>query len=251
MVPLLGRALTGLRRLREIAQPTIPSFRRYLPFIRGKAGLEIGGPSTSFGPGGVLPIYSRVGSLDNCDFSSQTVWAQHLQGFVFSPEKLPGRSIFCEGSALTPVPDGAYDFVLSCHNLEHFANPLKALHEWRRVLGPGGALILILPFYRDTFDHQRTPTPLSNMVEDFEHNVGEDDLSHLDEILAQHDLALDPAAGTLEQFHQRSLDNFHNRCLHHHVFDQINSRELLTAAGFQVLAIDVQRPGNLCLLARA
>lgn len=239
-----------LRRVKEVVRPTIPSFRRYLPFVRGKRGLEIGGPSESFGPGAVLPIYSRVGTLDNCDFSDKTVWREHREQYNFSPRKRPGRSIFCEGSELTPIADDSYDFLLSCHNLEHFANPLKALHEWRRVVQPGGALIVVLPFYRDTFDHLRTPTPVQNMIGDFEHGIGEDDLSHLDEILAKHDLTRDAAAGSFEDFRKRSLHNIENRCLHHHVFDEENSRELLSVAGFTVLAVDVQHPGNLCLLSR-
>ena len=30
---------------------------------------------------------------------------------------------------------------------------------------------------------------------------------------------MDLAAGSIEQFKNRSLDNFSDRCLHHHVFD--------------------------------
>ena len=34
-----------------------------------------------------------------------------------------------------------------------------------------------------------------------------------------HTLALDKAAGSLDQFEQRTLKNYENRCLYHHVFD--------------------------------
>jgi len=54
---------------------------------------------------------------------------------------------------------------------------------------------------------------------DYANNVGEDDLTHLPEILALHDLSRDEAAGTPEQFHQRCLDNISKRAIHHHVFD--------------------------------
>ena len=42
---------------------------------------------------------------------------------------------------------------------------------------------------------------------------------------------MDPGVSSAEAFHRRSLDNFNNRCLHHHVFDEANSRELLTRCG--------------------
>ena len=69
------------------------------------------------------------------------------------------------------------------------------------------------------------------MFNDFEQNINEDDLTHLPEILGKHDLTMDFAAGSKQDFHRRSLENFSNRCLHHHVFDEHNSRELLYRAG--------------------
>jgi SAM-dependent methyltransferase len=236
-------------RLQRLMPRPIRHFKRFVPYVQGKAGLEIGGPSEAFRPKKPLPLYAQVGTLDNCDFSSDTVWANHSKDFTFSPGKPPGKTIVCDGSQLDPVAADSYDFILSSHNLEHFANPVKALLEWKRVLRPGGALILILPYYKHTFDHRRTPTPVENMMCDWQQNVGEDDLSHLDEILQNHDLVLDPGSSTAEGFRARSLDNFNNRCLHHHVFDEYNSRALLTEIGFTVHEVDLARPFHLCLLA--
>jgi SAM-dependent methyltransferase len=250
MASILQRALGRLRTYKDQLRYPIRSLPLYLTSVSGKTGIEIGGPSQAFRNGNVAPIYDLVGSLDNCDFSSNTVWAEHAQEFVYSTNRPPGRSFFCEGSNLTPVPSQSYDFVLSSHNLEHFANPVKALHEWKRILRPGGALVLILPYYRNTFDHRRTPTPVAAMLDDFERNIGEDDLSHLPEILDRHDLTRDKPAGSFIEFERRSRDNFNNRCLHHHVFDETNSRDLLIAAGFEVLAVDIAPPIHLCLLAR-
>ena len=163
---------------------------------------------------------------------------------------MPGKTIFCDGSALVDIPDATYDVLLSSHNLEHFANPVRALREWQRVLKPDGALVLVLPDYRETFDHRRQPTSVEHMLEDFDQNIGEDDLTHLAEILEKHDLRRDPGAGTFEEFQKRCLGNLSNRCLHHHVFDERNSRELLSRMGFDVVAVDRRLPFHVCLLAR-
>jgi SAM-dependent methyltransferase len=236
------------RRFRVTREGQLKKFELYLPYIQGKRGLEIGGPSDLFRKGGAVPAYEEIEGLDNCDFSRSTVWAEHNQTFLFSPGRAPGNTLFCEGSALAPVADSAYDFVLSSHNLEHFANPVKALKEWQRVLKPGGALVLALPYYQDTFDHRRKTTSVKHMLNDFQQGVGEDDLTHLPEILEKHDLTMDIAAGSMQEFHKRSLDNYSNRCLHHHVFDASNSRELLSTVGFKVLSVDlVIRPHILIL----
>jgi SAM-dependent methyltransferase len=219
--------------------------------VEGKRGLEIGGPSEVFqGWYRPLRIYNKVGSLDNCDFSRETHWSSHSESFQFSRFRAAGRTFVCDGSNLLRVENGSYDFVLSSHNLEHFANPVKALKEWQRVLRPGGSLILVLPHYSKTFDHRRKPTPVTHMLEDGERDTQEDDLSHLEEILSAHDLEMDPAAGAIEDLRKRSLRNFENRCLHQHVFDERNSRELVMAVGMDVLAVEQALPFHIFLLAR-
>jgi hypothetical protein len=105
------------------------SFSKYLSYVQGKSGLEIGGPSEAFRKGNILPIYEAAGTLDNCDFSKSTEWAK-------------------------------------------------------------------------------------------------------------------------QHFHNRSLDNFLNRCLHHHVFDERNSRKLLSSLGFEVLSVELTIRPHICILAR-
>lgn len=43
------------------------------------------------------------------------------------------------------LPDGGFDLVFSSHSLEHSSSPLFALWEWRRVLRPGGYLMIAIP----------------------------------------------------------------------------------------------------------
>jgi SAM-dependent methyltransferase len=44
-----------------------------------------------------------------------------------------------------PFPAGAFDLVVHSDTLEHITNPIHALAECRRVLGPGGALCYTVP----------------------------------------------------------------------------------------------------------
>ncbi len=51
-----------------------------------------------------------------------------------------GDAQFLEG-----IADQSYDFVHSSHCLEHLINPTEGMHNWFRVLKPGGHLIVTVP----------------------------------------------------------------------------------------------------------
>jgi SAM-dependent methyltransferase len=167
----------------------------------------------------------------------RTVWEGSLSaGRTFDwGGPSPGEQFLCEASRLDPVPSAAYDFVLSSNCLEHVANPLAALAEWRRVTRPGGWLVLALPRRERNFDHRRPVTTMAHLEDDLRTGKGEDDLTHLDEILALHDLSRDPLGGTPEAFAARSRVNHENRCLHHHVFDAALVRDVMRHAGYDVV----------------
>lgn len=187
--------------------------------FENKNGIEIGGPTPLFSKD--LPIYSAVSALDGCNFSGSTVWEGSISegdSYNFYKDK-KGHQFINEASYLKDIKDGQYDFLLASHCLEHCANTLKTVEEWLRVIKPGGYILLILPDKRYTFDHKRNVTSFEHILGDFKNHVDEKDLTHLQEIVSLHDLSLDPAAGDVESFRQRSLKNYENRCLHHHVFD--------------------------------
>ena len=128
-----------------------------------------------------------------------------------------------------------YDFVMSSNNLEHLANPIKALKEFVRSAKTGGSIVILVPDKRYTFDHKRANTTFEHMLGDYENNTPETDLTHLPEILELHDLAMDPPAGDLESLRRRSEHNYENRCLHHHVFCEDTLREIFGYLGLEVL----------------
>lgn len=199
---------------------------RYRDFLRNykyafeeKKGLEIGGPS-SFFSSEILPIYEWAKQVDGCNFTNNTIWEGDIdtsQYRYFAGKT--GRQYIMEGADLSEIEDEKYDFLLSSHNLEHIANPLKAMKEWIRVIKPGGFLLLVLPDKRFTFDRKRPDTTFSHILSDYENNIDEHDLTHLAEILELHDLKLDPGAGKdFNIFKKRCENNFEVRGLHHHVF---------------------------------
>jgi hypothetical protein len=190
-------------------------------YFADKKGLEIGGPSAIFLISGYIPVYDKMESLDNVNFSASTVWTGNVDAEKpFSIDgKDVGRLYIIDATDLTIIPDDEYDFILSSNNIEHIANPLKAIEQWLMKLKPDGVLMIVAPVREMCFDHKRNIVKFSHILDDYHKNVNEDDLSHIDEILSLHDLALDPAAGTLEQFTLRSYRNAENRCLHHHVFN--------------------------------
>ena len=133
------------------------------------------------------------------------------------------------------VESERYDFVLSSNNLEHIANPIKALKEFVRAAKTGASIVIIVPDKRYMFDHRREYTSFEHMVSDYENDTLETDLTHLPEILELHDLAMDPPAGDLENFRRRSEHNYENRCLHHHVFCEDSLRKIFGYLGLEVI----------------
>jgi hypothetical protein len=190
-----------------------------------KKGIEIGGPSST---GGLL--YKLCEHMDNVIFSKNTVWSQHTDEYVYHQGKT-GKVIINDAVNITNISDESYDFCFASHCLEHIANPIKAVKEWLRIVKQNGYVVLILPEKTQCFDHKRKYSLISTLVSQYEKNVGEDDLSTLPEILANHDLSMDLPAGNLEQFTQRSLDNYNNRCLHHYVYNPDLLKEITQYVG--------------------
>jgi SAM-dependent methyltransferase len=238
------------RRARTPHARSLPQVRQ---FARDAVGIEIGGPSALFARGGLVPVYPMAARVDNCNFASDTLWEGRIvagDSFVFHPGRAPGRQFIMEGANLSELPSGSYDFVLSSNMLEHTANPLRALREWKRLLKPGGGLILVVPHRDGTFDHRRPVTSIQHLVSDYERGTGEDDLTHLEEIAALHDLSRDPAGEDSVQFRRRAERNAEIRSLHHHVFDTRLAVAAVEAAGLEPIAIEPLRPYNILVVAR-
>lgn len=250
---LAGVARAILLRLQKLLAGRAKSFLACESLFIGKTGIEIGGPSQVFARNGIFPVYPIVGHLDNCNFGDITVWEGEIkqgQTFQFDRKKPIGRQYIAEATAMECITSNTYDFVLSSHVLEHTANPIQALSEWIRLLKKHGTLVLLLPNKNKTFDHRRSVTTMEHLIADFKAGMTEDDLTHMPEILALHDLERDPYAGDIGSFKLRCMRNAENRCLHHHVFDVPLAIKLVEFIGFTVQTVEELAPHHILVLAQ-
>ena len=181
----------------------------YIDKIINKNGLEVGGPSFFFR--NFIKIYKNIKSLDSLNFASKTIWNKN-KGHI-----LIGKEIICCSTDMSIIPNESYDFILSSHQLEHVANPIKALLEFKRILKKSGTLILVIPNSKYNFDHKRNKTTIKHLIDDYNSNIDEGDLTHLQDSLNNTDFysnSLD-----FEKFKELAEDNLKNRVIHHHIFD--------------------------------
>lgn len=200
-----------------------------------KEGVEIGGPSDIFSV-----IYSVIKSCDGINFSNSTEWWSGEE-LYFHEEKQLGKVIICDATQMDKIEDGKYDFCISSNNLEHIANPIKALSEMKRIICNDGVLLLIVPMKSKCFDHNRNDTTFEHMLNDFIMDVKEDDITHLDEIMDKHDFDMDIGCNGKNAFLERAKKNIENRCLHHHVFTLRTLTQM-----FEYLGMEVLGTGELC-----
>lgn len=96
----------------------------------GGKGLEIGGPPSVFSY-----IYGICTECDGVNFCTDTVWwKQNSKNQYMYGNQILGKMYIADATSLTDIPNDYYDFVISSNNLEHIANPIKALSELNRVI---------------------------------------------------------------------------------------------------------------------
>lgn len=217
-----------------------------------KRGVEIGGPSRVFSADGFFPVYPLAAALDNVTYASSTIWEGELsrdREYHFNVNRPPGRQFILDATDLNEIADDSYDFLLSSHVLEHLANPLRGLFEWRRVIREGGLLVLVLPHKDGTFDHLRQVTSFEHMILDYTEGVGEDDATHVEEVLQYHDLKCDGGVSSPHEFSRRIRNNISERSMHHHVFSTRTAAQLLDYCGFEIVSLEALRPCHIVAIA--
>lgn len=89
--------------------------------------------------GGALLAFMRERGLDptGSDLLGEAV--------RLAREAAPGCEVLEADAAALPFPDASYDRLVSHHLVEHLADAGSALAEWRRVLAPGGVMVICTP----------------------------------------------------------------------------------------------------------
>src|SRR5438034_3703599 len=91
------------------------------------------------GTGRNLVEFGRLGPARGIDTSRQAVDFCHRRGLDNVAEARIEE---------LPFPDASFDLVLACDVVEHVPDDAAALTELRRVVAPGGRLLLTVPAYR-------------------------------------------------------------------------------------------------------
>jgi SAM-dependent methyltransferase len=246
---------SGIKTLaRIVLGRRVSNLGRIAALVKDRTGLEIGGPSGTFQDSGILPIYRYAAQIDNCVFAEQTYWEDARcegRSYFYHPRKPKGLNFILESTDLRGIEDSCYGFLLASHTLEHTANPVKALKEWKRVVRPGGLVVIVLPHHRHNFDRKRQPTPVNHMMDDYAQNRDESDLSHIKEVLELQEFTPTDKVPSREHFLAILENNKQVRLMHHHVFDERNSEALLKAVGFGVFSVQFIKPHHIVLLCTA
>ena len=234
-----------------LKQPTKRRMIQLAARFKGQEGIEVGGPSAFFSFKSAFPIYLYANKIDGVNFSNNTLWEGKIkEGNLYNYYKnKKGFQFIGEAAHLKEVNDASYDFVLSCHSLEHVANPIKALKDWSRVMKIKGRLVLVLPDKEFTFDNKRPVTTLAHLIEDYKNNTTEEDSTHFEEVIEMHDFKHDAFVQSKEDLIKRTNLNIENRAVHHHVFNLDLVKELLVYCDFEMVHQQTYPPFHLVSVA--
>jgi ubiquinone/menaquinone biosynthesis C-methylase UbiE len=113
-------------------------------YLDGLKGIEIGA------------AYHNPFGLDTINVSLPTAqqYIDEQMSYCWHVAKV---DVIANGDDL-PFDDESFDFVISSHVFEHFANPIKALEEWERVARK--YIFMIVPHKDRTFDRDRALTDI-------------------------------------------------------------------------------------------
>jgi len=213
-----------------LRNPSFVSSIRLFRFFNNKNGIVIGG-RLRWHFKALVGTSQKIINVDNCP----------------SNLKNPTNVDYVSDAAdLSFIGDDTLDFVCSSHVLEHLANPLKAMAEWKRVIKKGGIVYAGVPDKRYTFDRKRPKTPLSHLIEDFEKNMDQSDKTHISEFLEKFD-ENESCRDSIEQRREDMRNNFESR-VHHHVWIADDVKEIFEHVDLRILYGPILHHGTIHII---
>ena len=215
-----------------LRQPSLVSSIRLLPFFRNKSGVIIGG-RLRWQFDALAKAARNIINVDNCP----------------SNQKKPADVDYVTDAAnLSFAQDKTFDFVCSSHVMEHLANPLGAIAEWKRIIKDEGIIYVAVPDMRYTFDCKRDKTPLSHLVDDFEKKVSRINQNHIADFVENFDYEKTQEF-TKEQLFELVRENPES-IVHNHVWTVDDMQEIFEYIGINIVYGPILRKGTIHLIAQ-
>jgi len=123
-----------------------------------------------------------------------------------------------------------FNLCFTSHVLEHVANPIKSLNIWKQVLDENGLIINVVPNKILCWDRNREYTSLSHLMEDYENDISENDMTHVCESSCM--VETRPS-----YFSDVGVTNEY-RIIHHHVFSKETMIHIHEFVGFKTIFCD-------------
>ena len=147
-----------------------------------------------------------------------------------------------DATDLSSFSDDSFDFIINSHILEHLANPMKALMEWKRIVKKGGFIFFVVPNMEFTNDSHRSLTTMEHLVKDYENNTSLHDTTHMREVFSN---SKNPWY-CMERFQP-----LQSPYLHQHTWNMKSLLELLGYLKFEIVDAWETGPFNLNVIAKA
>jgi SAM-dependent methyltransferase len=97
------------------------------------------------GTGTMLTYLARFGNAEGVDIDAEAIEYCHARGL---------KKVIQSTADTLPFADGSFDLVTALDVIEHIDDDLGVLREIKRVLRPGGRLLLTVPAYRFLWGRQ-------------------------------------------------------------------------------------------------
>lgn len=205
------------------------NFNDVIKFLESKQGIEFGGPTELFYSAQHNMLLYPYVLLDGGNLFDSNPFQTNITNDYMYMDKV-GRqlNIDCADINMVKAIPIKYDFIVTSHVIEHIANPIKAIKSWSDyILKPNGLILSIIPDYRYCFDRNRPLTTMEHILNDYKNNVGEDDITHIEEQKQLHDWT----CGGHNDFYNLCDMNIKTRVVHHHTFTPETVEQLFMESG--------------------